>query len=290
MNNFFDFTHQYIKEIISIAIIVLGAIILQRIIRWLIDKSFEKDISNSEKTKLKFFKNASSLIIWTFAIAAVIYIIPKLRALAITMFAGAGIFMAILGFAAQQAFANIISGVFIVFSKPFRVGDYVKIGTLDYGIVEDITLRHTIIKTFENKRIVIPNSVLSTETLINDCINDPKICKFIEFGISYDSDIDKAIKIIQEVAINHPNSIDNRTEEEIKNGEPEVLVRVISFGDSSVNLRAYVWTSDYNYSFQLASDIKKKVKERFDKEGIEIPFPYRTIVYKKDLINESQQK
>jgi small-conductance mechanosensitive channel len=290
MNNFFDFTHQYIKEIISIAIIVLGAIILQRIIRWLIDKSFEKDISNSEKTKLKFFKNASSLIIWTFAIAAVIYIIPKLRALAITMFAGAGIFMAILGFAAQQAFANIISGVFIVFSKPFRVGDYVKIGTLDYGIVEDITLRHTIIKTFENKRIVIPNSVLSTETLINDCINDPKICKFIEFGISYDSDIDKAIKIIQEVAINHPNSIDNRTEEEIKNGEPEVLVRVISFGDSSVNLRAYVWTSEYNHSFQLASDIKKKVKERFDKEGIEIPFPYRTIVYKKDLINENQQK
>ncbi|GAB4250220.1 MAG: mechanosensitive ion channel family protein [Vicingaceae bacterium] len=290
MNNFFDFTHQYIKEIISIAIIVLGAIILQRIIRWLIDKSFEKDISNSEKTKLKFFKNASSLIIWTFAIAAVIYIIPKLRALAITMFAGAGIFMAILGFAAQQAFANIISGVFIVFSKPFRVGDYVKIGTLDYGIVEDITLRHTIIKTFENKRIVIPNSVLSTEILINDCINDPKICKFIEFGISYDSDIDKAIKIIQEVAINHPDSIDNRTEEEIKNGEPEVLVRVISFGDSSVNLRAYVWTSDYNHSFQLASDIKKKVKERFDKEGIEIPFPYRTIVYKKDLINENQQK
>lgn len=98
-----------------------------------------------------------------------------------------------------------------------------------------------------------------------------------------DSDIDKAFRIIQEEAQKQPNFIDNRTSEEKKNNENPVLVRVIGFGDSSVNLRSYVWSKDHDSGFAMKSDLRKSVKERFDKEGIEIPFPYRTIVFKKDI-------
>ena len=77
--------------------------------------------------------------------------------------------------------------------------------------------------------------------------------------------------------------MDNRTKEEKKNNVPAVLARLIGFGDSSINLRTYVWSKDPAKSFDLHTDLNRIVKKRFDEEGIEIPFPYRTIVYKKDI-------
>lgn len=279
------------KTIIIVASIVVIATVLTRLVRWLINKSVKKAsvTLRVDVTKYKFLKNAVSLIIWVGALATIVSFIPQLKALAITLFAGAGIFMAILGFAAQQAFSNIISGIFIVISKPFRVGDLIKVGTLDYGIVEDITLRHTVINNFENKRIIVPNSIIGSETIVNDSINDEKVCRFIEFGISYDSDVDLAIKIIQEEAMKHKLCIDTRTKKDKFEGIPQIIVRVTSFGDSSVNLRAYVWASDPIHVFQMHYEINKAVKKRFDAEGIEIPFPYRTIVYKNDLKSNAKK-
>lgn len=270
---------------ITISLIIIVAFILTRTIRWLIDKSFltTSDRLKVDKTRYRFFKNAVSFIIWLIAIGAIVSLVPKLKALAFTLFAGAGILVAVIGFAAQQAFSNIVSGVFIVMFKPFRVGDMIKVGTLDYGIVEDITLRHTIINNFENKRIIIPNSVIGSETIVNDNIQDMKVCKFIEVGISYDSDVDLASKIIQEEALKHPNCIDARTDEEKANGDPVVNVRLLKFDEFSLNLRAYVWSKDPLSVFQMHSDINKAIKKRFDAEGVEIPFPYRTVVYKNDL-------
>lgn len=274
-----------LKTFIMILVIVIGAIILTRFLRWLITKSFDAASLKLEvdPTRYKFLKNAASLVVWVLAIAAITLLIPRLRGLAISLFAGAGILVAILGLAAQQAFSNIISGIFIVMFRPFRVGDLIKVGTMDYGVVEDITLRHTVIKSFQNKRIIIPNSVVSDEYITNDSIGDSRICRFVEFGISYDSDPELATSIMQEEAEKHPKVIDGRTEEEIEAGEPKILVRVISYGDFSVLLRAYVWVMDPMDGFQMHSDLNKSIKTRFDAEGIEIPFPYRTIVYKNDL-------
>jgi small conductance mechanosensitive channel len=285
LQKFIDSLHIDLRLVLLIIFILIATIIATRSIRWLISKSFEsaQDKLNLDPTRYRFFKNAASFIIWLIAIGAIVSLIPKLKTLAISLFAGAGILVAIIGFAAQQAFSNIVNGIFIVMFKPFRVGDLIKVGTLDYGVVEDITLRHTILNSFENKRIVIPNSIVGNETIINDSIKDSNTCRFIEFGISYDSDVELATKIIQEEALKHKLCIDHRTKKEKKEGLPQVMVRLISFGDSSVNLRAYVWTSDPLNVFQLHGDINKAVKKRFDAEGIEIPFPYRTLVYKNDL-------
>ncbi|MGK7388989.1 MAG: mechanosensitive ion channel family protein [Candidatus Cyclobacteriaceae bacterium M2_1C_046] len=236
---------------------------------------------NVDPTKYNFLKNAVSFIVFMAAIIIIFYKIPGLRDYGVTIFAGAGVIGIIIGFASQSAFSNIISGIFLVIFKPFSVGDLVKIGE-HAGTVQDITLRHTVINNFENRRIVIPNSRISEETIINSSLTETKTCTFLEMGISYDSDIDTAIRIMQEEALKHPNIIDNRTEEDIQEGVPQVVVRLLGFGDSSVNLRGYIWANSSREGFIMKCDLHKSVKEAWDKAGIEIPFPYRTIVYKSD--------
>jgi len=151
------------------------------------------------------------------------------------------------------------------------------------GIVEEITLRHTVIRNFENRRIIIPNGNISEDTIINSTIMDTKIRRHITYGISYDSNIDKAVSIIQEESMKHPNFIDNRTTEEKQKNAPPVLVRLVALADFSVQLKSYVWSNTNGESWALQCDVMKSVFERFNKEGIEVPFPYRTIVYKKDI-------
>lgn len=131
--------------------------------------------------------------------------------------------------------------------------------------------------------------MIGAEVLENANIVDQKTQKFFEIGISYDSDVNKAMQLIKEEALKHPLFLDNRTEEEIADNEEPVKVRVIGFGDSSVNLKAYVWTNSPGDAFIVGCDLNKSVKERFDKEGIEIPFPYRTIVFK-DGNHETYEK
>ncbi|MEX0812222.1 MAG: mechanosensitive ion channel family protein [Chitinophagales bacterium] len=280
-----DFLNNYVRYGFRVLFILVLAYLFSRFLRYIVNRYFQRTDNrfHADQTKVNFFKNATSFIVFSGAITLVFYSIPALRSIGVTLFASAGIFAAILGFASQQAFSNIISGIFIVFFKPFRVGDTIKIGVDVFGTVEDITLRHTVIKSFENRRIVIPNSIISSETIVNSNLTDERMCNFIEFGISYDSDVDLAFKIICEEAMKHPNIIDGRSEEDKANGVPQIATRVMSYGDFTVNIRAYVWTQDFGKGFDLRTDLNKSVKARFDKEGIEIPFPYRTIVYKKDL-------
>ena len=279
-----DYFITHSKYIIAILLILLIAVVLAKIGRILMARILKKgnEYDPAEQTRIRFFKNAISVIIWAGAIWMVIYTIPTFRNIAITLFAGAGILVAILGLAAQSTFANIISGILIVFSRPFRVGDLIKVGNNYNGFVEDITLRHTVILDFQNRRIIIPNAIMGNETILNSTIGDKKICEYVEMGISYDSNVDLAMQIMREEAMKHSFYIDNRDALDLANGVPPVIVRVISFGDSSVNLRAYVWVDDAVKAFQLRYDIYKTIKDRFDKEGIEIPFPYRTLVFKKD--------
>lgn len=273
----------------ELIIIVIGIVALSfiasRIIRFFLHRYFlsESRYLNNDVTNYRFFSNAVSFIVFLVTVFTIIYIIPPLRSLSVTLLASAGIFAAILGFASQAAFANIIGGIFIVIFKPYRVGDRIEVGNANMGEVEDITLRHTIIRDFKNNRIIIPNSTMSSETIINSNIGDERNCRYFEIGISYDADINKAIDIIRDEAIQHEYCLDPRTEEQKKKGAEAVEVKVVGYGDSSINLRAYVWAKDPIHGWELFTSLNKSVKERFDKEGVEIPFPYRTIVYKNDI-------
>ncbi len=277
----------YLDYLIFSVVVIIVAWVISRILKTIISRGLMKSSKDLkiDPTKFYFFRNAINAILIISAIIIIFYNIPELRTFGISLFAGAGILAAAIGFASQQAFSNIIGGIFLVLFKPFKVGDIITVGTY-FGMVEDITLRHTVINGMENRRIVIPNSTMSSETILNSSLNDEKVCMFIEVGISYDSNIDKAFSVMIEEAQKHPFYIDNRNEQDKAQGNPPIITRVTSFGDSSVNLRAQVWAPDPINGFTMKCDLLKAIKERFDQEGIEIPFPYRTIVYKKDLLGD----
>lgn len=271
-----------VRRWVMVALIIFFSVLLSKLFRRTLRKYFSQidKSGNDTQTNFLFISNAINFLFTIIATILIFYIIPPLRALGITLFAGAGILAAIIGFASQSAFSNIIGGIFVVIFKPYRVGDLIKTGSLEWGIVEDITLRHTVIRSFQNERYYIPNSTMSSENILNASIEESRNCMFVEMGISYDSDVDLAMTIMKEEAIKHSSCRDFRTEEDLQEGKEQVVCRLIGFGDSSVNLRAYVWADDPITGFVMRTDLYKSIKERFDKEGIEIPFPYRTIVYK----------
>lgn len=266
-------------------LIFIGIVLATILIAYLVNRFFRRLINRSttelrnDPTNFQFLRHASTAIVYIVGFSIAIYMMPNLRALASSLLAGAGILAVAVGFASQHALSNIISGVFIIIFKPFRVGDRVTVGALR-GIIQDITLRHTVIRNFENQHIIIPNSVISNEVIVNANFGDDETCRFINVGISYDSDIALAKRIIFEEIAAHPLFMDNRTEEALAAGEPLVAVRLIALADSSVNLRGWAWTRDPADAFVLECDVLESIKLRFDREGIEIPFPHRTIVHK----------
>ncbi len=275
------------EQILFALIVLVVAFILGRVVRMLLGRFFRSAALklNVDPTRYNFFKNASDFLIYLTAVLIIFRSIPALRAFGDTLLTGAGILAAIVGFASQSAFSNIVSGIFLVIFRPFSVGDRVKIGQLYSGDVEDITLRHTVIKDFENRRIVIPNTVISNEVILNSTIIDEKVCMFIELGISHEANISKAQAIIQEEALKHPYCIDNRSEAEKAKGEHAVMVRVMGFTEVATQLRGYAWARNPNDGFDLKCDLHKSIKERFDREGIALAVPLRMIDYRDRLRN-----
>ncbi|MFL1895567.1 mechanosensitive ion channel family protein [Aquimarina sp. 2-A2] len=230
-------------------------------------------------TQIKFFKNALRLMLFLLGLFIIILTVPGLREKAAYIFSGAGILAAVIAFAAQAAVANIIAGIFIVIFKPFRVGDYIKLDEERLGIVEDINLRQTVIRTFENKLLIIPNSVISNESVLNHNIRNSKILSFNNFKIGLFADIDKIRGIIQEEARKLPLYFDNRTNYEKENELlSDVEVRVIDVFDTYIHIRAYVWISDPFMEFKMKCDLKEAVQKRFIAEGVEMPIPLRKII------------
>lgn len=263
---------------IVVATLAIGYIVNKLLLRLI--KSSTEEMKN-DPTNYVFLRRIVLGIIYVVGLALAIYTVPSLRTLANSILASAGILAVALGFAAQHALSNIISGVFIVIFKPFKINDRLQVQT-HMGVVEDISLRHTVIRNFENKRIIIPNALISDEIVINSDFMDDRICRWIDVGISYNSDIDLAKNIMMQEVLAHPLHIDVRTPEQIEEGIPEVIIRVILLGESSVNLRAWAWAEDQTNGFIMSCDLYESIKKRFDREGIEIPFPHRTVYLQRD--------
>lgn len=276
-----DYLKDNWQSVLGILLILLATGILAQ----LVNRFFQRLILKSaverghDPTNYKFLRHIARAAVYTLGLSIAIYQVPPLRNLANTLLASAGLLTIVVGFAAQSALSNLVGGFFIILFKPFRINDRVTIIGIS-GIVEDISLRHTVIRDFENRRVIIPNSKVSDDVIINADYAEERICRFIEIGISYDSDIDLAKHIMQNEVQNHPLNIDVRTPEQLELGAPRVVVRVLSLGDSSVNLRAWAWAKDQADAFGMGCDLMESIKKRFDREGIEIPFPHRTLVRK----------
>jgi small-conductance mechanosensitive channel len=180
-----------------------------------------------------------------------------------------------IGFAMQDVLKNFVAGVFIFTEQPFRIDDWIEWDG-NAGIVEDISLRVTRVRTFDNELLTVPNSQLTDGVIKNPVAKDKLRLKFL-FGISYDDDIDKATEIIVEEAEDHPEIMD----------DPAPSVRLTELGDSSVGLQSRIWIENPSRAdwVKTRGEYVTAVKRRFDEEDVTIPFPNRTIGGGLDVAN-----
>ncbi len=244
---------------------------------WFKHKIQEKVLNGDDPTSFKFLHYIAVFIICFVGVLFGLMAFPSLRGVAQTALGGAGVIALIAGVASQEALSNLVGGIFIISFKPFKIGDVIKLSDTMVGTVTDITLRHTVIRNFENKMIVIPNAVINKEKLINYNLGELKCCEHIEMNISYDSNVVLAKKILQEECEAHPLIYDNRTVVEKKDGKPIVKTALTKINESSLTIRSWAWSVNFSDSFALKCDVYESAKARFDKEGIELAFPTRTV-------------
>ena len=269
--------------LISVIIIVFVTFVLSSILNIVLKHYFEKGhllIKNprlkrrleqqlkEEKTRFLIFRRILVAASYIIGFAIALFQIPQLRTLSYSLFAGAGILAAILGFGMQKAFGNMMSGVFIAVFEPFKIGDRISINN-ENGIVENITLWYIVIRTLDIRKIVIPNSIASDSILINYSKWDEKIVNPINVTITYNSDIDKARKIMLEEARKHPNCLIWKEEVAGIMQIKEPVVRVVNLGSLGVDLRLLVWSEDYQKGLVMTFDLFESIKKGFDKEKIE---------------------
>ena len=172
-----------------------------------------------------------------------------------------------IGFAMQDVLKNFVSGIFIYTDKPFKIGDWIQWDG-NSGIVEDISFRVTRVKTFDNELLTVPNSQL-TDGVIKNPVAKGQLRLQVPFGIGYDDDIQKATDIILEEARDNGNIL----------ADPAPSVRLTELGDSSVTLTSRIWIDDPSRAdfVRTRAEYVQTVKRRFDEEGINIPYPNRTL-------------
>jgi small conductance mechanosensitive channel len=172
-----------------------------------------------------------------------------------------------IGFAMQDVIKNLVAGVFIFTDRPFRIGDWIEWDGYE-GIVEDISLRVSRVRTFDNELLTVPNSHLTDGVIRNPVAKDELRIKPV-FGIGYDDDIDAATEIILDEAAAHPEILD----------EPEPSVRLTELADSYIGLQSRIWIGNPSRSdvVKTRGEYVQAVKERFDEAAIEIPYPQRDL-------------
>jgi len=224
-----------------------------------------------DRMAARFLSKVASVFVWLIIMMLYAHMIPALDRLSTALLASVSAASIVIGLAAQSTLANFVSGLSLIFYRPFRLGDRIQINAptgLETGVVEDVSLGYTILQTFDNRRVIISNSVISNTVMVNLTAVHPRVMAIVPFSIGYDADIDKARTLALELAEAHPQV------EEVA-GCPVVLL-----GPSSVDLTLRVWCPDPVIGAGVKYDLTEAIKKRFDTEDIEIPFAYQNVVVK----------
>jgi len=274
----FENTYPLLAQLTLVAVIWIGAIYVVRISLSIYRKVVElvRDVPREMSLlirKLIKYSIYVVAVIWTLVVFGLVAAIQGI-------FIGAGFAGIVLGLAAQQTFSNIISGVSIIFDKPFKIGDWIHLkGKNIVGSVKTISLRSTTIIAPDNTPINIPNSMVDREAIINYSTHQLRRL-FHKVSISYESDVSKAIKIIQEVLQNDPAIATEGIEGQGYFAPIEVVVT--KFDDFSVNMEAKVFidTTKAGGLFETESRMLTNIKNALTATGIEIPYPKTSVILK----------
>ncbi len=173
--------------------------------------------------------------------------------------------------ALRDTLENLFAGFHVLATRQIKVGDYIKLQSGEEGFVEDITWRNTILRQPANNLIIVPNSKISTSIITNFHMPQPELSVIVPVGVSYDSDLEKVERVTLEVA--------KEVQREVEGGVPEFepKVRYTTFGDSSINFNVILRAKDFDSQHLLRHEFIKRLKKRYEEEGIKIPFPVREV-------------
>ncbi|MGK5735196.1 mechanosensitive ion channel family protein [Acinetobacter junii] len=254
------------------------------IIFWLLTKLFKlfirKTLENRTYTRqnlvLVLNRVGSTFIIFFGFLIALVIAIPGFTP---SQLIGAlGIGSVAIGFAFKDIFQNLLSGILILLSEPFRIGDDIVVNGLE-GNVEDIQIRATFLRSPDGRRIVIPNATVYTSAVIVNSAYQRRRCEFV-VGIGYEDDIQKAKKIILDILNNNMTVL----------SQPAFSVNVTALADFSINLTVRWWVNTTETSTSASiSEIQELVVTAFDEKGISIPYPVQEVkVYRGDQSDNTE--
>ncbi|NIY71659.1 mechanosensitive ion channel family protein [Marivivens donghaensis] len=214
-----------------------------------------------DDTLFHFLGDIARYIVLTFAALFVLNTFGIQTTSIVAVLGAAGL---AIGLALQGTLSNVAAGVMIILFRPIKMGDFVEIND-SVGTVKNISLNYTELANLSNVHVIVPNSEVWGNTIINYSVNPTRRAEWT-FGVSYGSDLKKAEQVIRDTIMSDPRS----------HTDPEPFLQVNNLGDFSVDFLCRVWVNASDY-FQYQADMKRKVKEALDDNGIEIPFPTRTV-------------
>jgi small conductance mechanosensitive channel len=247
-----------LQIIAAIAVFIIGRWLARRISN-LIERGLTR--ANTDPTLVGFFRNIAYFGLLVLVIIAAVGQLGVQTTSFIAVLGAAGLAV---GLALQGSLANFAAGVLMIIFRPFKAGDFIEAaGTA--GVVEEIQLFTTKMRTPDNKTIIIPNAQVTSGTITNYSARDTRRLDLV-FGVSYTDDLDKVKRVIKEVLAEEKRLLD----------DPEPVIGLLNLGDSSVDFAVRPWVNSSDY-WPVFFDLQEAMKKRFDREGISIPFPQRDV-------------
>ncbi|MGI1678857.1 MAG: mechanosensitive ion channel [Cellvibrionaceae bacterium] len=265
--------NQYLPEAIAWATNILLAIVILIFGVWLANKAYRivcntgKKYENLDDTLFRFFGSVVRYVVLAFVGIAVLNRFGVQTASIVALLGAAGL---AIGLALQGAMSNLAAGVMLLIFRPYKVGDFINAAGR-FGNVTEIDMFTTVLQTFDKQQIIIPNSQIWGEQIVNHSHYEVRGVD-MHFGVSYDSNIDDAKKVIESVLVSHPHILK----------DPAPFIEVETLNDSSVDFLVRPFCKGDNY-FDVLYSVPEQVKAALDKAGIEIPFPHRKVI----VVNES---
>ena len=230
---------------------VFGAVLIATlVVARLVDRWFaRRDLPPETVTRYRVLRRSATTVIIFVGVFSALLVIPQVRAVAAGILASSAVIGIVVGFAAQRTIGNFIAGLLIAISQPIRLGDYVETEGLT-GVVEEIGLTYTFIRTPDNDRLVIPNEKIASDTIRNSSIRSRKKLAQVTVPVPLDRDLDTVIGLLREAA-----------------GDDEARVQVSDIDDRA-HLTLSVWASDEPAAEKLASELRLKAHARLREAGV----------------------
>ena len=247
-----------IALVTAIVIFYVGRIVVKLVTRALRKVMNARDV---DPTLVSFISNLANMVLMVIVVIAAISALGIQTTSFVAILGAAGLAV---GLALQGSLSNFASGVLIIIFRPYKVGDFVEAADIS-GSVEEVQILTTVLKTPDNKKVIVPNSQIMSGVITNYSANDTRRVDLVA-GVSYSDDLDKVRTVLEEIVAGDDRVLD----------DPPVTIAVSELADSSVNfiVRPWVKTADY---WAVHFNLTETIKKRFDEEGISIPFPQQDI-------------